>query len=65
LSEFTLRMLHGSGLLASGFSELLTIVGGTVLMGFVPAVLLSMYYDLKLRKGGADLASRVDALAPQ
>jgi hypothetical protein len=46
-------------------SQLVSIIGGTVLMSFVPAVLLVMYYDLQLRKGGADLASRVNALAPQ
>jgi hypothetical protein len=32
-------------------------------MPLVPAVLLTMYYDLKLRKEGTDLAGRVDALA--
>jgi hypothetical protein len=34
-------------------------------MSFVPAILLATYHDLKLRKEGADLASRVNALAPQ
>jgi len=46
-------------------SHVVSIVGGTVLMSFVPAVLLATYHDLKLRKEGADLASRVDAVAPQ
>jgi hypothetical protein len=46
-------------------SQLVSIIGGTVLMSFVPAVLLVTYYDLQLRKGGSDLASRVNALAPQ
>jgi hypothetical protein len=46
-------------------SQLVSLVGGAVLMSFIPAILLAMYYDLKLRKEGADLASRVNALAPQ
>jgi hypothetical protein len=44
---------------------LISVAGGTVLMTFFPAVLVAMYYDLKLRREGADLASRVNALAPQ
>jgi hypothetical protein len=44
-------------------SQLVSLAGGTVLMSLVPAVLLAMYHDLKLRKEGTDLAGRVDALA--
>jgi hypothetical protein len=44
-------------------AQLVSMAGGTVLMSLVPAVLLTMYYDLKLRKEGTDLAGRVDALA--
>lgn len=44
-------------------AQLVSMAGGTVLMSLVPAVLLTMYHDLKLRKEGTDLAGRVDALA--
>jgi len=44
-------------------AQLVSMAGGTVLMSLVPAVLLAMYHDLKLRKEGTDLAGRVDALA--
>lgn len=57
--------LRGSFAAAAALSQLLSIVGGTFLMSFLPAVLLSMYYDLKLRKEGSDLADRVNALAPE
>jgi hypothetical protein len=62
LAGVSLRNPFGTGAL---LSELVSIVGGAVLMSFVPAVLLATYHDLKLRKEGADLASRVNALAPQ
>jgi hypothetical protein len=48
---------------AAILAQLISAAGGTVLMPLVPAVLLTMYYDLKLRKEGTDLAGRVDALA--
>lgn len=57
--------LHDSFGAATVLTQLVAIAGGTVLMSFLPAVLLSMYYDLKLRKQGADLAGRVNTLAPQ
>jgi hypothetical protein len=56
----TMQASFGS---ATILSQLVTMAGGTVLMSLVPAVLLAMYYDLKLRKEGTDLAGRVDALA--
>jgi antibiotic biosynthesis monooxygenase (ABM) superfamily enzyme len=65
LSGVALVVLHSSIDSSMIVSQLVSIVGGTVLMSFVPAVLLVTYYDLRLRKGGADLASRVSALAPQ
>jgi hypothetical protein len=65
LSGVALVVLHSSIDSSMIVSQLVSIVGGTVLMSFVPAVLLVTYYDLQLRKGGADLASRVNALAPQ
>jgi hypothetical protein len=51
--------------IGSVIAQLVSFVGGTVLMTFVPAVLLALYHDLKLRKEGTDLAGRVSALAPQ
>jgi hypothetical protein len=65
LSGVAIAVLHSSINIAMIVSQLVSIIGGTVLMSFVPAVLLVTYYDLQLRKGGADLASRVNALAPQ
>ena len=65
LSGVAIAVLHSSVNAAMIVSQLVSIIGGTVLMSFVPAVLLVTYYDLRLRKGGADLASRVNALAPQ
>jgi hypothetical protein len=62
LAGATLRTPFGVGTV---ISQLVSLVGGAVLMSFIPAILLAMYYDLKLRKEGADLASRVNALAPQ
>jgi len=63
--------------LVAGFLAAMSIGAGTVLIvnqfvgallnivivGWMPCVLLSMYYDLKLRHEGQDLATRVDALA--
>ena len=34
-----------------------------IIVGWMPSVLLAMYYDLKLRHEGGDLSARVDALA--
>jgi hypothetical protein len=65
LNSVALAVLHSSINIAMIVSQLVSIIGGTVLMSFIPAVLLVTYYDLQLRKGGADLASRVNALAPQ
>jgi hypothetical protein len=62
LAGVSLRNPFGTGALVS---ELVSIVGGAVLMSFVPAILLATYHDLKMRKEGADLAGRVNALAPQ
>jgi hypothetical protein len=62
LAGVSLRNPFGTGAL---LSQLVAIVGGAVLMSFVPAILLATYHDLKLRKEGADLAGRVNALAPQ
>jgi hypothetical protein len=55
--------VQGSFGTATILAQLVSMAGGTVLMSLVPAVLLAMYYDLKLRNEGTDLAGRVDALA--
>jgi len=49
--------------IATIIAQLVSVVGGTVLMSLIPAVLLAMYHDLKLRSEGADLAGRVNSLA--
>jgi hypothetical protein len=64
-SGLVVGLMHGSPTVSIVISQLITVVGGTVLMAFIPAVMLAIYYDLKLRKDGADLASRVNALAQQ
>ena len=58
-------LLPGSLETASILSQAVSAAGGTLLTPFFPAVLLALYYDLKLRKEGIDLATRVNALAPQ
>jgi len=63
LSGFVIVMLHDSFGPATALNQLISIVAGTLLMPFYPAVLLAIYYDLKLRKEGTDLAGRVDALS--
>jgi hypothetical protein len=51
--------------LATGVSQLISLVVNTVLGSLYPAVLIAILFDLKLRKQGGDLLSRVDALARQ
>jgi hypothetical protein len=46
-------------------SQIVALIPGTLIAPLYPAVYVAMYYDLKLRKEGADLAGRVNALAPQ
>jgi hypothetical protein len=48
-----------SGILVQGIS----LLGNTLISPLYSAVLVAIYYDLKLRKEGADLAGRVNALA--
>jgi hypothetical protein len=43
--------------------QLISVLGNTLISPLYSAVLISIYYDLKLRKEGADLAGRVNALA--
>jgi hypothetical protein len=63
LSGLVVGLMHGSEPMTTVISQLIGIVGGTILMAFIPAVVLVIFYDLKLRRDGADLASRVNALA--
>ena len=62
MTGFSPRTPFGVGTV---IAQLVSFAGGTVLMTFIPAVLLALYHDLKLRKEGTDLAGRVSALAPQ
>ena len=55
----------GKGLLATGVSQLVSIIASAALGSLYPAVLTAILYDLKLRKQGGDLLGRVDALARQ
>jgi hypothetical protein len=44
-------------------NQIVSLVLNAIIVGWMPSVLLAMYYDLKLRHEGADLSARVDALA--
>jgi hypothetical protein len=55
----------GHGLPASISSQLISLIANAFLGSLYPAVLIAIFYDLKLRKQGADLLGRVDALARQ
>ena len=45
------------------YNQIVAILLSTVMGSFLPSMLVSIYRDLKLRKEGADLAGRVEALA--
>jgi hypothetical protein len=51
--------------ISAAFVQLITLFGNTLITPLSAAVSVAIYYDLKLRKEGADLAGRVNALAPQ
>jgi hypothetical protein len=57
--------LGATSVLATGVSQLISLLVNTVLGSLYPAVLIAILYDLKLRKQGGDLLGRVDALARQ
>jgi hypothetical protein len=65
LSGLVGGLLRGSEPMTTLISQVVGVAGGTILMAFMPAVVLAIFYDLRLRKDGADLASRVNALAQQ
>jgi hypothetical protein len=50
---------------ATALTQLVGIVSNAFLGSLYPAVFIAIFYDLKLRKQGVDLAGRVSALAPQ
>jgi len=56
--------LSPTSLVSITLTQTLSIVTNTVLGPLYPAVLLAIFDDLKLRKEGGDLASRVNALTP-
>jgi hypothetical protein len=58
-----LMLIGSSGPFAVVLQQIVRVLLGVLVASFQPAILLSMYYDLKLRKGGADLADRMNALA--
>jgi hypothetical protein len=55
----------GRGWPASLSTQLISLIANAFLGSLYPAVLIAIFYDLKLRKQGADLLGRVDALARQ
>ncbi|HUX74698.1 MAG TPA: hypothetical protein VMV25_12505 [Steroidobacteraceae bacterium] len=48
--------------LAVGVQRLIALIVSTLMMMWYPPALLAIYYDLKSRREGADLAQRVNAL---
>jgi hypothetical protein len=54
--------LGANSLAAIVVSQLLSVIANAVLVPLYPAVMLAIFYDLKLRKEGGDLAGRVNAL---
>jgi hypothetical protein len=50
---------------ATVLAQLLGVVANAFLGSLYPAVLIAIFHDLKLRKQGADLVGRVNALAAQ
>jgi hypothetical protein len=55
-----LRPSVGTVLIAN---QVVSLVLNVIIVGWMPSVLLAMFYDLKLRHEGGDLSARVDALA--
>jgi hypothetical protein len=49
----------------AGLTELVSLVGATLILPLISATLVAIYYDFKLRIEGADLAGRVNALPPR
>jgi hypothetical protein len=53
----------GSTAITGILVQLISVLGNTLISPLYAAVLVAIYHDLKLRKEGADLAGRVNALA--
>lgn len=62
VAAFLAALRPGSGT-ALILNQLVGLVVNIFVVGWMPCVLLAMYYDLKLRHDGEDLATRVNALA--
>jgi len=58
-----LGALLGPGIAATILGQVIGVAMGTAVGPLKLAILVSMYYDLKIRKEGTDLADRVSALA--
>jgi hypothetical protein len=54
-----------ASVVGAGLTELVSLLGTTILLPLVSAALLAIYHDFKLRTEGADLAGKVNALAPR
>jgi hypothetical protein len=63
LSTAILALLRLNPMVALLGNQIVGAVLNVFLLGWVPSVLITMYYDLRLRHQGEDLAARVDALA--
>ena len=61
----TVVSLGATSVVATVLTQLVGAVANAFLGSLYPAVLISIFHDLKLRKQGVDLAGRVNALAPQ
>jgi hypothetical protein len=55
--------MGSTGGLSGILIQLISLLGNTLISPLYSAVLVAIYYDLRLRKEGADLAGRVNALA--
>ena len=57
--------LGPTSLAATVVTQLLSLILNAFIGSLYPAVLMAIFYDLKMRKQGADLLGRVETLAPQ
>jgi len=63
LSGIVAATLGANGAMSLTLVQLISAAGNTLFIPFISAVLLSIYYDLRLRKEGTDPAARVDSVA--
>ena len=52
-----------SGMGGIAATEAVSILGNSLFAPLIAACVVAIYFDLKLRRDGSDLAGRVDALA--